>query len=684
MKLTRGMSYGYTVVEMATATALLLIAVAISMNALLHVIRANRIADVQNELDIDVQIAMERLKSDLRLSSLDEMVFYPAGPGPYTAISFPLARDDDGDGAVDLDKDGRIIWDRTLIYHVWLSQPHQLRLTTFDPRISLTPAQRQEQLNDVVNHGHGQNTYNGNNARTEVIFENLFTWSITPHASRFDGYAPILSRAAANLGSIVITPGAHTFKFQVIDKNPLSTGYKVGLDTLIVSFCGDDREAEIQTVSAAYGTVPYPQYMEAGSWSGNYQLYFPATTSNHYFSLTMSNDQWEETNFRSTGESHQNTTVFFDTTLNPYDFVVSLESAGTNWAAWLQTGDTNSSSGWFDGLKGCAVRTLLRGSDMEAGAWFICNGGKVKSSFKAGVWTLKLDAAYIAECASSNSPSMDATPGTHARFTFNGASSVTIQPFSTVWSDWIDFSIDRRKSYLVTYLVSKNSYQGTGWRWIDRVTTNVPSSFIIPSSSNPSEDDVTADVWSTRPDVITTNKIWAVRCLATSYPTNGAYTSRIFDTKLNEPQYTELSWNADVPSGSSLTLKVRTGDESDLSDAPAWNTVSAMSSPGSIAPGNNRYVQFRAEFQPTPDTMSTPRLKGVTVKWTGETRVVDVGGIFTKGPDYGLFELYVDGKKLSMGLLINLQIFKDTRGQGGTQRLTSSLTSEVYPRNTGR
>ncbi|MCX7591649.1 MAG: hypothetical protein N2255_08485, partial [Kiritimatiellae bacterium] len=559
MRVTAKRCDGFTLVEIIIATALLIIAVGVSMNALLHTIKANRLADVQNELDIDVQTAMERLKSDIRLSSLDKMVFYPSGPGPYTAISFPLARDDNGDGAVDLDSNGKIIWDKTLIYHVWPSQPHQLRLTTFDPRTELTSSQLQQQINDVVRDGHGRNTYNGANAKTEVIFENLFTWSITPQGARFDGYAPTVTRATATLGSVVLTPGNHTFRFDVIAKNPSSTGYKVGLDSLFVSLSGDDREAEAQTISAAYGAVPSAQYMAGGSWSGNYHLYFPATTTNQYFSLTMYNDQWEETNFRSTGEVHDNTTVIFDQTLNPYDFVVTLDSAGTNWAAWLQTGDTNSTTGFFDGLRGCCVRTLLRGSEMEAGGWFAANGGKVRVCFKAGspsYANLRINAAYIAECASTNSPSMDAKPGTVRQLTFNGNTTVTIPGLQETWSDWASLPIDRRKSYLVTYLVHNGFSYGTGWRWIDRVNPTIPSSYIIPSSSSPNASDAANPVWSSRPDVISTNKLWAVRCLATSYPTNGTYTSCIFDTKLGAPEYSEMSWNASVPSGASLLMRV--------------------------------------------------------------------------------------------------------------------------------
>ncbi|MFC1453377.1 hypothetical protein ACFLSJ_08555 [Verrucomicrobiota bacterium] len=82
--------------------------------------------------------------------------------------------------------------------------------------------------------------------------------------------------------------------------------------------------------------------------------------------------------------------------------------------------------------------------------------------------------------------------------------------------------------------------------------------------------------------------------------------------------------------------------------------------------------------------MQTPKLKNVTIRWPGESRAVDVGGTFTKGPDYGIFTLVVDGRELVSGMNIDLEIFKDARGFRGTRRIRSGLTAEIVPRNTGR
>lgn len=497
---------GFTLAEISIATVILVMAVAMAMSGLVYVLRAAHESNVQTELDIDVQIAMERLKHDLRLTALDKIFYYPPGSGPYTAISFPMARDDDGDGAVEVDNVGKINWDQTYIYHVWPAKPNQLRLTIFDPRDNtLSDAQRQEQLNSVVQYGHGSNTYNGANARTHVIFENLFDWDINPRFSRYDGYAPTLTRdRGVILGSCIISNGFNTFEFRVVDKNSSSSGYKIGLDKLFMSPSYSPREAENQLpVHAQSGASATPEYMVGGSWSGNYQLMFPATAVGHYFTLRLANDRWEETNFRETGSYMENATILFDQTLTPYDFV------------------------------------------------------------------LKVD----------------------------------------------------------TY----------------------------------------------------TNELGA-----TNYWTNAMFISQVIDTQITYPTYTEIEWDAVCPPPTRVTLQVRTASKENMFDAPDWAMVPIINAPGTIAPGNGRYLQFRANLIASPGENKTPTLKNVTIKWRGEMRVIDIGGTFTKGPDYGIWELKVNGQTLTTGLSIYLKIFRDALGFLGNKRFYSELTSEVQPRNTGK
>ena len=178
------------------------------------------------------------MKASLRLSSMDKVFFYPSGPGPYTAISFPLPGDTNGDGLIEMDATGtNILWLSTVVYHVWTGTPSRLLKTVFNPRDNtLVATQRQAQLASVVLNGNGSNTYESAGAKTKIVFQNLFILSIGGKGAVYDAYAPNLQwDPAVPLGSAMLTNGLHDFKFAVIGKNPLSTGYKIGLDSLVVS-----------------------------------------------------------------------------------------------------------------------------------------------------------------------------------------------------------------------------------------------------------------------------------------------------------------------------------------------------------------------------------------------------------------------------------------------------------------
>jgi len=660
----------------------------------LYLLYGEKLNSVQNELDIDVRTAMEWLRADLRLTSMDKVFFHPEGPGPYVAVSFPMARDDDGDGVVELDENDHIIWDRTVIYHRWDAVPNQLRITVFDPRDnSLTDEQRQEQLESVVIHGNGDYTYNSGNASTMALFENLFEWAIYAKAAVFDAYSPIVTRAKdVALGSILLDNGEHEFRFEVVGKNAASSGYKIGIDTVVVSPCGYPREAEAQLpVTEESGASVETEYMEEGSWSGNYQLLFPATDHGHYFVLTMENDRWEETNFRATGSECENTEVEFDTSLSPQDFVVRLEGglADTNWFAGDQTRDLDVDSSQYDEIKGCAVRVLIRGEQMTDGGWIDHDGGNVRLRFDAGFLPLTILAAYIAEAADPTNPAPNAAqPG--VQLYFGGAEEVTIGTWGYGWAQpaaGTSFPIEKEKSYLVSFLVADDTAHGTSEIWLES-STNAPGCYLIPRTNNPTEAMIQQADWSGLPYVVT-DRLFAVKHMVTTYATNGYFASQIFDTHVDDPQYTEIDWNADVPAGTVLSLKLRAGDDPALADAPAWSNLTALSGPGAISLPAGRYVQFQAQLQsnndPDFEACETPRLKDVTLRWQGERRITDVGGTFTTGPDYGIFKLLVDGNELKKGVRVELTIFEDVAGFAGkTKRVTSSMVAEVEPRNTGK
>ena len=59
---------GFTAVEMLVSTAIFSMAMAMAIGGWLYVFRGERMNSVQNELDMDVRSAMERIRADIRLS----------------------------------------------------------------------------------------------------------------------------------------------------------------------------------------------------------------------------------------------------------------------------------------------------------------------------------------------------------------------------------------------------------------------------------------------------------------------------------------------------------------------------------------------------------------------------------------------------------------------------------------
>jgi hypothetical protein len=684
---------GYTLVEVAIAGAMLVIVLSLSMRGFIHLLSGSSQQRVQNELDIDVQTAMERIRQDLRLTSLTEIFLSPSDGNTHKALSFPLARDDDGDGQVDLNADGKILWDRTLIYHVWGGSPNQLRLTIFDPRDNdLSEEERQAQIDVVLAKGEGTSTHNGSSASTAIVFENLFDWNVSPSPPMYDGYAPEMVRDInTSLGSCILSPGAHTLTFKVEDKNPQSSGYKIGVDYVVASPSYSVREAEAQLpVKSQYGAVANALFMDQGSWSGNYQLSFPATAIGHGFSINLYNDLWEETNFDQIGQTLERTTVEFDKTLSPKDFVVELRGMETNWFAHMQTADMTGTPLSSGEMVNTAMRILVSGEDMAYGGWISCEGERSRVNFRAGralgsPGGLVVSGATIAEANSTTNITMDAIASTMTTLRFGGGDlHATIPAGTAIWSDYANLRIEKEKSYLVSFATTTQADGGDPWMWENTVTTNAPSCFVIPSNSTPTYAECSLANWSSRGDVIPTNKIYGVQALYVTYPTNGTYTSTTFDTQKDNPSYATMDWNSALPGGTKIMMTVRTGSLPDMSDATDWSSISPIGSPGPISPSSSRYVQFQATLYADSSYFDTPKLRDVQIDWPGDTRAIDVGGTFTKGPDFGVFQLLIDGKPLQAGIQVDLEIFRDARGYGGARRITSALTTEVQPLNTWR
>jgi hypothetical protein len=97
----------------------------------------------------------------------------------------------------------------------------------------------------------------------------------------------------------------------------------------------------------------------------------------------------------------------------------------------------------------------------------------------------------------------------------------------------------------------------------------------------------------------------------TPYAASGTYTSRVFDAGAAGPWAT-VTWGADVPAGTSLTVSVRTGNSA--TPGASWTAWRVLPSPGSAIAATSRYAQYRVALSTTA-AAQTPALNDLTLRW---------------------------------------------------------------------
>jgi hypothetical protein len=98
----------------------------------------------------------------------------------------------------------------------------------------------------------------------------------------------------------------------------------------------------------------------------------------------------------------------------------------------------------------------------------------------------------------------------------------------------------------------------------------------------------------------------------TPYASEGTFTSRVLDAG-EAVAWGSLSYDAQVPPGTTLDLEVRTGDTSG-EPFPGWSSWTALAEGGEVS-GSSRFVQYRATLG-TQDTALTPTLEEVRLSYT--------------------------------------------------------------------
>lgn len=107
-----------------------------------------------------------------------------------------------------------------------------------------------------------------------------------------------------------------------------------------------------------------------------------------------------------------------------------------------------------------------------------------------------------------------------------------------------------------------------------------------------------------------------------NFQTSASLTSNIYDTGLAQ-NWATLSYTDSTPSGTSVSVRVRTGNNADLSDASSWSSCSAIASGSDItstcAPDKTRYVQYQISL--TGDSSSTPVFSNISLGYTASDNV---------------------------------------------------------------
>ncbi len=682
---------GFTITELIVASSISVLVLGGVVGSMAMVFRGWREAQVNSELNINLELAMERIRQDMRLSSVGVglMSFYPADGQRYTAISFPMAEDSDGDGLLDRDADNRILWTRTVIYHVMHTTPNELRRTTFYPRnTNSTPEVLYGQLKKVAESvsesGIATAALDDEGANSRIVFRNLTELYFSPPDAIFDGYAPTQQRSATyNFGSIVLDGGDHELEFKVVGRNPKSTGYKIAIDRFRVSLSGSAREGESYLPENAHPRSPFysfaafagsvgAQDMAAygGAWSGNAQLVFNAWGPGARITFDAFDDLWCDANFDAPGGViASNCSVKWDTSFRssaPFigDKVVTMDK-GVAWSASV-CGDTPVV---IPITNVTAVVNTIYGGTNNPDMTIAMNGCWTKLMFERPDG----QGLHIADARIINPVS-----GASAAVTFNTGHSSVVVPStgpSVVASDWVPlWEIKRDQDYRVSFT---SAPQGAGaWGLVG--WQNSGGTVLATINGTPSTTLV------------------GTHAIEVGFPKQAIYRSGIYDTMCDNPTYKVLTWThvEDFSNGGDIDIRIRAGDQPDLTGA-SWTAAYALNDgyfQSNVANALNRlpkarYVQYEALMQcgfggSTGSHIADPTaaLRDVTITWMPDLGLVDLEVDFGMGPDCGLVQVTLDGQEFVKSMLVELEIYKD--GPRGVQTVRGH--TEIRPLNTGK
>src|SRR6185437_6875597 len=97
------------------------------------------------------------------------------------------------------------------------------------------------------------------------------------------------------------------------------------------------------------------------------------------------------------------------------------------------------------------------------------------------------------------------------------------------------------------------------------------------------------------------------------YAASGTFTSRVIDASA-AVGWTSLSWDATVPTGTTLVVKVRTGNTA-TPDA-SWSAYATISTSGGSVGATSRYLQYQLTLTSSGTRYVTPSIRSVTLNYS--------------------------------------------------------------------
>ncbi|OGV70230.1 MAG: hypothetical protein A2283_05145 [Lentisphaerae bacterium RIFOXYA12_FULL_48_11] len=462
---------GFTLMEVMVASAITIIVMGSFMAVFIHAMKLWQQEEIKNELNYNLEEALEKIRQDLRLSSLTEyekgkMAFYGATGASFRAISIPISIDTDGDGLLQTDTNGLIEWNQTIIYHVRPGTPDKLMRTVFSPRwTNASAAEIYAQLANVVAATSDAQVLlckipsSDETGISSVVFENLvsLTFDTPTLGSGFDCYSPTAGYTNYLWGSIILSAGMHRITFAVTNKNSAATAtYKAIIDYVKCSVSGSARDAELFTFDASHPSGSYYTYSDTSSnnvfyeymgpeWMGQSALILDKSGSatGGMVTLNVTNDLWCDNNFNDPSYIlAENCKVDVATNLSPQDVVV-VPVKGMTWSA----SDSGSQNGATNIASFAVVTNYVYGMSNALGTLKL-NGCWARFHFDRETNTASYS-LLISNAAVSTEGGLLVS-----NITFGGSNWAMLYPESTnvAVSDWVPmWEIEKASNYLVRF-----------------------------------------------------------------------------------------------------------------------------------------------------------------------------------------------------------------------------------------